>query len=122
MNTIKNVADDCSIVLYFYADWCGFCAQTKPNWELAKRRTTDKVNWLSFDCSNRSKFPFLKRKYNIRAYPQVIGLTPKNKMGKRKMLVMTDTLTASNLNLFAATLDKSNCKRMNLSKKLNSIS
>ena len=123
MNFIKNVPEDESIVLYFYTDWCGYCSQTKPNWDLAMKRTNSKIKWLSFDCSIRSNYPFVKTKYNIKAYPQVIGLSPKNKMGKRKMLVMNDEYTVTNLSLFATTLDKSKHKRKeNVKEKLNVLS
>ncbi len=123
MNEIKNVPDDQSVVLYFYANWCKFCNQTQPNWDMAVKRTNQNIKWLSFDCSNRSSFPVVKKRYNIRAYPQIIGLSPKNKMGKRKISILDDEYTVSNLSLFAATLDKSSLKpRYNMKEKLNLLS
>ena len=122
MNKIKEVANDHGIIIYFHTDWCGYCRQSKPIWDLASKRLDSHVKWLSFNCSKRSSFPFMKKKYNIKAYPTVIGLTPSNQLGKRKVLPFEKELTTSNLQIFAATIDKSVCERReNMQEKLSQL-
>lgn len=122
MNIIKDVPNERGIIMYFYTDWCGYCKQAKPNWDLASKRLQEQFKWVTFDCSKRTSFPTLKKKYNVKAYPTVIGLSPKNNTGKRTVIPFQGEMTVSNLQLFATTLDKSACKRtINIKKKLNEM-
>jgi len=122
MNIIKDVPNERGIIMYFYTDWCGYCKQAKPNWDLASKRSTEQFEWVTFDCSKRASFPTLKKKYNVKAYPTVIGLSPKNNTGKRTVVPFQGEMTVSNLQLFAATIDRNTCKRSeDIKKKLNEM-
>ena len=65
-----DLSGDKKYLVYFYAEWCGFCKRFKPVWDELKNKTlTDKngksVKLVDFESANKE----MMEKYNIEGYP-----------------------------------------------------
>lgn len=75
-----DLSGDNKYLVYFYADWCGFCKKFTDNWEALKKstindKTGETVILKEFESSNKE----MMEKYNIKGYP-TIKLISKNKV------------------------------------------
>lgn len=66
-----------SVVLDFYADWCGPCKISSPAVEKLSQELTD----INFYKINVDKTPELSAVFTIRAIPTFIVITPDGKVG-----------------------------------------
>lgn len=67
----KNKKDT---LLFFYADWCDHCQESKPIWYNIKKDSSFlkfKVNFVEIDGDDEDNSDLLKN-YNIKEYPTII--------------------------------------------------
>lgn len=61
-------------LLFFYADWCDHCQDSKPVWENVKKDTNFlkfNVNFVDIDGTDKKNENLLKH-YDVKEYPTII--------------------------------------------------
>ena len=65
---------------FFFADWCGYCKQFKPEWEKLKNESNLGVQLEEVDCTDNNNTPALAKEYNVRGFPTLIFVSGNNKV------------------------------------------
>ena len=73
-NEFDDVKEQKGNLLFFYADWCDHCQNSKPIWENVKKDTNFlefNVNFVDIDGDDEKNEHLLEH-YNIKEYPSII--------------------------------------------------
>lgn len=90
----ENFHNEVTEIYFFYVNWCPHCVKAKPEVAKFKRNNSD-ARVIEVNCEEQ---PELAKKYDVRAYPTVIGVSN----GKR--VEFNNRVTEENLNDFFSSL------------------
>lgn len=57
---------------FFFAEWCGYCKNFKPEWEKLKAESNLGVKLEEVDCTDSNNLPALAKEYDVSGYPTLI--------------------------------------------------
>lgn len=77
--------DNRSVVMFFYADWCGYCKRFAPEFESVKshieQNLNDRVRVQSVNCSNPgSNEQQLMSEYDVQGFPTLLLINNNNRV------------------------------------------
>lgn len=77
-----------TIIIYFYAPWCGYCKRFFPTWNRVKSQTEGQVEMMEINADENQE---LCQKYGVKKYPTIV------KVKGSRQEHFKDTRTVENL-------------------------